>query len=191
MWALGSLVADFCFSNIFGCSRCRDQIWEIFPVSLDKPPARSPSLLDVVYLCWPIALSYTSPNCGGIGRGVAGSPPMSTAVHITWYGAQINFGYLPPPYLTYASMCYSLHSYFIIWCDFACPFLGARCCHSFARTFPHRFTFYTLASSPPPPLLINFWQIKWSYSGCLILYAALLVWRLLRHPCKYYNKYLS
>ncbi len=36
------------------------------------------------------------------GRGwVAGS--WSTAVHITWHGAQINFGDLPP-YLTYASM---------------------------------------------------------------------------------------
>jgi hypothetical protein len=35
------------------------------------------------------------------GRGgVAGSQPMSTAVHITLHGAQINFGYLPP-YLTY------------------------------------------------------------------------------------------
>jgi hypothetical protein len=33
--------------------------------------------------------------------GVAGSQPMGTAVHITWYGAQINFGYLPP-YLAYA-----------------------------------------------------------------------------------------
>ncbi len=32
--------------------------------------------------------------------GVAGSRPMSTAVHIMWHGAQINFGDLPP-YLTY------------------------------------------------------------------------------------------
>jgi len=32
--------------------------------------------------------------------GVARSQPMSTAVHITWHGAQINFGDLPP-YLTY------------------------------------------------------------------------------------------
>ncbi len=32
---------------------------------------------------------------------VAGSQPISTAVHITWHGAQINFGDLPP-YLTYA-----------------------------------------------------------------------------------------
>jgi hypothetical protein len=53
---------------------------------------------DVVYLCWPIAPSYTSPNEWGMG--VAGSPPMSKAVHIKWHGAQINFGDLPP-YLTY------------------------------------------------------------------------------------------
>ncbi len=32
--------------------------------------------------------------------GVAGSKSMGTAVHITWHGAQINFGDLPP-YLTY------------------------------------------------------------------------------------------
>ncbi len=38
----------------------------------------------------------------GGGGGVAGSQPMSTAVHITWHGAQINFGDLPP-YLTYDS----------------------------------------------------------------------------------------
>ncbi len=44
------------------------------------------------------ALVYVS-KCGVIG-GVAGSQPMSTAVNITWYGAQINFGDLPP-YLTY------------------------------------------------------------------------------------------
>jgi hypothetical protein len=40
---------------------------------------------DVVYLV------YKSPNAGGWG-----------AVHITWHGAQINFGDLTP-YLTYAS----------------------------------------------------------------------------------------
>ncbi len=34
---------------------------------------------DVVYLGWPIALVY-EPKCGGRG-GVAGSQPMSTAVH--------------------------------------------------------------------------------------------------------------
>ncbi len=33
--------------------------------------------------------------------GVAGSQPMSTTVHITLHGTQINFGDLPP-YLTYA-----------------------------------------------------------------------------------------
>ncbi len=49
---------------------------------------------DVVCFCWPIAHWYKSPNAGG--GGVAGSQPMSTAVHITWYGAQINLGDLPP-----------------------------------------------------------------------------------------------
>ncbi len=38
-------------------------------------------------------------KCGWWGR-IAGSQPMSTALHITWHGAQINFGDLPP-YLTY------------------------------------------------------------------------------------------
>ncbi len=37
------------------------------------------------------------PKCGG---GGCGSQPMRTAVHITWHGAQINFGDLAP-YLTY------------------------------------------------------------------------------------------
>ncbi len=46
------------------------------------------------------ALVYESKR-GGRG-GVAGSQPMSTAVHITWHGgAQINFGDLPT-HLTYA-----------------------------------------------------------------------------------------
>ncbi len=45
--------------------------------------------------------SYMSQNAGG-GDGVAGSQPMRTAVHITWHGAQINFGDLTP-YLTYGS----------------------------------------------------------------------------------------
>ncbi len=38
-------------------------------------------------------------KCGG--GGVAGSQPMSAAVHITWHGAQIKFGDLVPPYLPY------------------------------------------------------------------------------------------
>ncbi len=43
---------------------------------------------DVVYLSWPIAPSYSSPNARGWGGGViAGSQPMSTAVHITGHGA--------------------------------------------------------------------------------------------------------
>ncbi len=48
---------------------------------------------DVVYLCWPIASSYTSPNAGGCG--------VSTNKYRTqlYTGAQINFGD-PPPYLT-------------------------------------------------------------------------------------------
>ncbi len=51
---------------------------------------------DVVYLSWPRASLVYEPKCGG---GVAGSQPMRTAVHITWHGAQINFGDLTP-YLT-------------------------------------------------------------------------------------------
>ncbi len=39
---------------------------------------------------------HISPNAGR----VAGSQPMRTAVHITWHGAQRNFGDLTP-YLTY------------------------------------------------------------------------------------------
>ncbi len=39
-----------------------------------------------------------SPNAGGGGEW--GSQPMRTALHITWHGAQINFGD-PTPYLTY------------------------------------------------------------------------------------------
>ncbi len=46
------------------------------------------------------ALIYES-QCGGMG-GSWGAQPMSTAVHITWQGAQIYFGDLPP-YLTYDS----------------------------------------------------------------------------------------
>ncbi len=45
------------------------------------------------------ALVYKS-KCGG-DWGVAGSQSMSTAVHITWHVAQINFGDLPS-YFTYA-----------------------------------------------------------------------------------------
>ncbi len=39
-------------------------------------------------------------KCAGTGW-VVGSQPMSAAVHITWHGAEINFGDLTP-YLTYA-----------------------------------------------------------------------------------------
>ncbi len=37
---------------------------------------------DVVYLGWPMAPSYMSPNAGAGGGGVAGSQPMSKAVHM-------------------------------------------------------------------------------------------------------------
>ncbi len=57
--------------------------------------------------------------------GVAGSQPqpMSTAVHITWHGAQINFGNLPT-YLTYGVCAFNyvlflserFRFYFYIWC---------------------------------------------------------------------------
>ncbi len=57
---------------------------------------------DVVNLYWPIAPSFTSPSAGGMGGGVARSQPMSTAGHVTWHKAQINFRDLPP-YLTYGS----------------------------------------------------------------------------------------
>ncbi len=50
------------------------------------------------------ALVYKS-KCGGI-VGVAGSQPINTAVHITWHGARLNFGDLPP-YLTYGIYLYS------------------------------------------------------------------------------------
>jgi len=39
---------------------------------------------DVVYRGWPMGL-----RTAGAGGGAAGSQPMSTAVHITWHGAQI------------------------------------------------------------------------------------------------------
>jgi hypothetical protein len=63
---------------------------------------------DVVNLGWPISLLVLWAQMRG-KRGVAGSQPMRTAVHITWHGAQINFGD-PTPYLTYeqnASYTYS------------------------------------------------------------------------------------
>ncbi len=40
---------------------------------------------DVVYLCWPIAPSYMSPNAGGWGRGCGVSAnEYSCAHHVTW-----------------------------------------------------------------------------------------------------------
>ncbi len=52
---------------------------------------------DVVYLGWPIAPSYMSPNAGGGGGELRG---LSQLVQL-YTGAQINFGDLTP-YLTYA-----------------------------------------------------------------------------------------
>ncbi len=54
---------------------------------------------DVVYLDWPIAPSYMSPNVGGGGGGGCG---VSANEYSCAHGAQINFGDLSP-YLTYAS----------------------------------------------------------------------------------------
>jgi hypothetical protein len=50
------------------------------------------SLGDVVYLGWPIALSYMNPNAGACG--------VSANVYSCAHGAQITFGDLTP-YLTY------------------------------------------------------------------------------------------
>ncbi len=58
---------------------------------------------DVVYLGWPIAQRplYES-KCGGMGKG-CGVSAIETVVHITWHGAQINFGDLTP-YLSYGEI---------------------------------------------------------------------------------------
>jgi hypothetical protein len=63
-----------------------------------SPPFRSPTGLqrDVVFLCWPIAPTPIESQSGGMGGGVVGPQPMSTVLPITWHGAQINFGDLPP-----------------------------------------------------------------------------------------------
>ncbi len=51
---------------------------------------------DVVYLGWPIAPSYMSPNAEGWGVGAAGSQPMSTAcTNKLWISDSVT------PYLTY------------------------------------------------------------------------------------------
>jgi hypothetical protein len=57
---------------------------------------------DVVYLCWPIAPSYTSPNAGGwVGglRGLSQWVQLCTSRHVTWSPNKL--GNLPL-YLTYA-----------------------------------------------------------------------------------------
>ncbi len=84
------------------------------------------------------ALVYES-QCGGIGD-VAGSQPMSAAVHITWQRAQINFGDLPTyifvicPSPKPRTACYSwkAHLFCISWSP---PWCGEP------------------AGSPPLPLL--------------------------------------
>jgi hypothetical protein len=53
---------------------------------------------DVVYLFWPIAPSYRSPNAGGEGGGGGGE--ISAIEYHCAHGAQINIGDLTP-YLTY------------------------------------------------------------------------------------------
>ncbi len=46
---------------------------------------------DVVYLGWPIGSSYMNPKTGGGGGSVAGSQPLSKAMHNA-HETQINFG---------------------------------------------------------------------------------------------------
>jgi hypothetical protein len=75
----------------------------LYPFSLSHHD-RSFKEMSSTYLCWPTAPSYNESKCRGRGE-VEGSQPMSTAVHITWHGAQINFGDLPP-YLTYSPTCH-------------------------------------------------------------------------------------
>ncbi len=88
---------------------------------------------------WPIAPSYMSPNAG---RGVAGSQPMSTAVHME--GTRINFGDLTP-YLTYGE-----HPENIEWFLEDQAFLGSS---NMIRFLAHPLT--------PPP------GIKLSLSSCV------------------------
>jgi hypothetical protein len=77
-----------------------DTIWTMLCVQTTGASQR-----DVVYLGWPIAPSYMSPNAGGWGRGVAGSQPMSTSAneYIGAHEARISFGDLTP-YLIYVSV---------------------------------------------------------------------------------------
>ncbi len=56
---------------------------------------------DVVYLCWPMAPSYIESKWWGRGVcGVSANEYSCGPLDITWHGAQINFGDLPP-YLAY------------------------------------------------------------------------------------------
>ncbi len=59
--------------------RCRIRIW-IPTLRIRNATGSMRSHRDVVYLCWPIAPSYISPNPWEEGEGVAGSQPMTTVV---------------------------------------------------------------------------------------------------------------
>ncbi len=100
---------------------------------------------DVVYLCWPIAPSYYESKCGG-REGVAGSQPMSTAVHITWHGAQINSGDLPP-YLTYGSNLTGSPT-----CAYIVHITTGYLCDSGLRTYWTYGLAWGLRPPPPPPV---------------------------------------
>jgi hypothetical protein len=64
------------------------------------PPPPAPSVIhDPLHLS-PLVVSWRW-GCAAGGCGVAGSQQMSTAVHVTWHEAQINFEDLPP-YLSFA-----------------------------------------------------------------------------------------
>jgi hypothetical protein len=85
---------------------------------------------DVVYLGWPIASSYMSPNAkrGGELRGLKQWVQLYT-------GAQINFGDLTP-YLTYG--CYPLSGMSV--------YVKLRCVWNYVPVF------LCSKSAPPPPL---------------------------------------
>ncbi len=82
-----------------------------YTIAPPPPSASSKACWDVVYLCWQYRPLIYESKCGGWGWGEGcWSFPMSTAVHITWHGAQINFGDLPP-YLSYESMVWIMFTY--------------------------------------------------------------------------------
>jgi hypothetical protein len=77
---------------------------------------------DVVFLGWPIAPSYMSPNAGGGGRGELRG--LSQRIQL-YTGAQKNSGDLNP-YLTYDSLSYHLEDRHSTWCDAAGLLLHPR-----------------------------------------------------------------